>query len=156
VGSRCPVGTEDGSTVGGYCPAQRDDRESRDRASSNGGEALGGAGGRFGYDTHMAAVVTKQEILRRVQTRREAIRSLGVERLGLFGSFVRGGARPAERCRSPRAIPAEEKTFDNFMELAFLLEDLLQRRVELVTTEGLSPYLGPHILEEVQDVALDA
>ena len=50
----------------------------------------------------------------------------------------------------------EDKSFDRFMALAFLLENLLQRRVELVTTEGLSPYLGPRILDEVQDVALDS
>ena len=101
----------------------------------------------------MAAVATKQEILRRVQTRREAIRSLGVERLGLFGSFVRGEQSPQSDVDLLVRFRPEEKTFDNFMELAFLLEDLLQRRVELVTTEGLSPYLGPHILEEVQDVS---
>jgi len=103
----------------------------------------------------MAAVATKQEIFCRVQAHREAIRSLGVERLGLFGSFVRGEQGSQSDVDLLVRFRPEEKTFDNFMELAFLLEDLLQRRVELVTTEGLSPYLGPHILEEVQDVALD-
>lgn len=104
----------------------------------------------------MAAVATKQEILRRIHNHREEIRSLGVERLGLFGSFVREEqGLQSDVDLLVRFRPAE-KTFDHFMELAFLLEDLLQRRVELVTTEGLSPYLGPHILEEVQDVALDA
>ena len=33
-----------------------------------------------------------------------------------------------------------------------LLEDLLGRRVDLVTTEALSPYIGPHILAEAADV----
>jgi hypothetical protein len=46
-----------------------------------------------------------------------------------------------------------QKTFDHFMALSFLLEDLLQRRVELVTPEGLSPYIGPYILQEVEYVA---
>jgi predicted nucleotidyltransferase len=40
--------------------------------------------------------------------------------------------------------------------LSFLLEDLLGRRIELVTTESLSPYLRPHVLDEVEDVALAA
>jgi len=44
------------------------------------------------------------------------------------------------------------KSFDAFMELAFLLEELTGRRVELVTTESLSPYIGPHILREAVDV----
>jgi predicted nucleotidyltransferase len=44
----------------------------------------------------------------------------------------------------------DRKTFDNFIQLSFLLEDLFQRRVELVTIESLSPYIGPHILSEVE------
>ena len=47
-------------------------------------------------------------------------------------------------------------SFDNFMELAFLLEDLLGRKVELVTYESLSPYIGTHILREVQRVSVAA
>jgi predicted nucleotidyltransferase len=48
------------------------------------------------------------------------------------------------------------KTFDNFMKLTFLLEDLLHHRVELVTAESLSPYIGPYILEEVEYAPLAA
>ena len=102
------------------------------------------------------AVATKQELLREIRTQREKIRSLGVEKLGLFGSFAREEQGPKSDVDLLVRFRPEEKTFDNLMELGFLLEDLLQRRVELVTTEGLSPYLGPHILKEVQDVALDA
>jgi predicted nucleotidyltransferase len=40
------------------------------------------------------------------------------------------------------------------MAVAILLEKLLQRRVELVTRESLSPQIGPRILTEVQDVPL--
>lgn len=47
-------------------------------------------------------------------------------------------------------------TFDNFMEVSFLLEDLLGRKVELVTPESLSPYIGPHILREVESVDIAA
>jgi predicted nucleotidyltransferase len=104
----------------------------------------------------MAAVADRQDILRRIQGHGEAIRALGVERLGLFGSFVRGEQGPRSDVDLLVRFRPEAKTFDNFMELAFLLEDLLQRKVELVTTESLSPYLGPHILDEAQDVALDS
>ena len=48
-----------------------------------------------------------------------------------------------------------QKSFDNFIGLAELLEELLHRRVELVTREGLSPYIGPRILADVEDVPLD-
>jgi predicted nucleotidyltransferase len=46
----------------------------------------------------------------------------------------------------------ERKTFDNFMALCFFLEDLLGRPVEIVTTEALSPFIGPRILDEAVDV----
>jgi predicted nucleotidyltransferase len=49
-----------------------------------------------------------------------------------------------------------QKTFDNFMRLVFLLEDLLQRPVEVVTAESLSPYLRPYIMKEVEYVPLAA
>jgi predicted nucleotidyltransferase len=41
------------------------------------------------------------------------------------------------------------------MDLAFFLEDIFGRSVDLVTVEALSPYIGPHILEEVEYVAID-
>jgi uncharacterized protein len=104
----------------------------------------------------MAAVETRQEILERLRQHRERIRSLGVERLGLFGSFLRDEQKAGSDVDLLVRFNPAAKSFDRFMALAFLLEDLLQRRVELVTTEGLSPYLGPRILDEVQDVALDS
>jgi predicted nucleotidyltransferase len=44
------------------------------------------------------------------------------------------------------------KTYDNFLDLAELLEKILQRPVELITRESLSPYIGPRILQEAEDV----
>jgi uncharacterized protein len=104
----------------------------------------------------MSAVATRQEILERLQPHKDRIRSLGVERLGLFGSFARGQQGQKSDVDLLVRFRPGEKNFDRFMDLALFLEDLLQRRVELVTTEGLSPYLGPRILSEVQDVSLDS
>jgi len=42
------------------------------------------------------------------------------------------------------------------MEVAYLLEALLGRKVELVTLEALSPHIGPHILREVKRVPIAA
>ena len=50
----------------------------------------------------------------------------------------------------------EKHTFDNFMDVSFLLEDILGRKVEVVTPEGLSPYIGPHILKEIERVPVAA
>jgi uncharacterized protein len=98
-------------------------------------------------------IQTKQDLLRMLTDHHPQIKALGVRRLGLFGSFVRDN--PHEMSDVDLLVEFEpgQKTFDHFMRLSFLLEDLLQRRIELVTPEGLSPYIGPYILQEVEYVA---
>ena len=90
-------------------------------------------------------VQTKEHILSLLQGHREPIRNFGVRRLGLFGSF----ARQQQGAESDVDLLVEfepgSKTFDAFMQLAFFLEELFERRVELVTPESLSPYIGPRI-----------
>ena len=99
---------------------------------------------------------TKQDILAVLYENRALLRSLGVRRLGLFGSFVRGEQRVDSDVDFLVEFEPDQKTFDHFMNLVVLLEDLLHRRIELVTTEALSPYIGPHIMGEVEYAALAA
>jgi uncharacterized protein len=97
-------------------------------------------------------VQTKEHILALLRDQQARISALGVKRLGLFGSFVRGQQNTDSDVDVLVEFAPECKTFDNFMQLAFFLEALFDRRVELVTPESLSPYLGPHILHEVEYV----
>ncbi|MFH1116095.1 MAG: nucleotidyltransferase family protein [Pseudomonadota bacterium] len=101
----------------------------------------------------MGTVSTEIGILSLIREREEQIRSFGVKRLGLFGSFVRGQQTEGSDVDLLVEFETGRKTFDAFIQLAFLLEDLLGRRVELVTTESLSPHIGPHILKEVKYVS---
>ena len=80
------------------------------------------------------------------------IRSLGVRRLALFGSFARNEAGAESDVDLLVEFVAGQKSFDRVLALSDLLEELLGRPVELVTTEALSPYIGPHILSEAADV----
>ena len=91
-------------------------------------------------------LATKQDILAILQENRTQLRSLGVRRLGLFGSFVRGEQRVDSDIDFLVEFEPDRKTFDHFMNLAVLLEDLVHRRIELVTTAALSPDMGPHIM----------
>lgn len=77
---------------------------------------------------------------------------LGVARLGLFGSVVRGEAGPGSDLDLLVEFAPGQKGFAAFMELAFWLEDALQHPVELVTSESLSPYLAPSILSTLEVV----
>lgn len=95
------------------------------------------------------AAYTKHDIVERLLQNQASINVLEVEKLGLFGSFVRGDQGTKSDVDLLVKFVPGEKNFDNFMELSFLLERLLQRRVELVTVDSLSSYIGPRILEEV-------
>ncbi|HEV3216449.1 MAG TPA: nucleotidyltransferase domain-containing protein [Vicinamibacterales bacterium] len=70
---------------------------------------------------------------------RARLRSLGVQEIGLFGSFVRGEQHSDSDVDLIVKFDLAQKTFDNFM---------------LVAT--LSPYIGPHILREAEYVDLAA
>ncbi len=101
-------------------------------------------------------MIKKKEIRDIILAHREEIRSLGVRRVGLFGSFVRNEEGPISDVDILVDFETDKKTFDNFIQLAFFLEDLLGLPVEVVTRESLSPHIGPHILREVEDVPLAA
>lgn len=98
------------------------------------------------------ALLTRDEAIRRLQAAEPEIRSLGVERLALFGSVLRNEARPDSDVDVLVAFARGAKSFDRFLALSDLLEDRLGRRVEVITTEALSPFLGPRILAEAEDV----
>ena len=70
-----------------------------------------------------------------------------VKRIGLFGSFARGDEK--ETSDVDIMVEFDQPTFDNFMKLAFFLEDLLGKKVELVTPDSLSPYIAPYVKDEV-------
>jgi predicted nucleotidyltransferase len=99
-----------------------------------------------------STIRTKQDVLEVLTRHHVQIKALGVKRLGLFGSFVRDAPHDTSDVDLLVEFASGQKTFEHFMALSFLLEELLQRRVELVTPEGLSPYIGPHILQEVEYV----
>jgi len=104
----------------------------------------------------VASIVNKQQLLQRLRASAGPIFACGVKRLELFGSFVRDEGGPESDVDFLVEFQPGQKTYDNFLALSALLEDLLGQPVELVTRESLSPYLGPSILSEAEDVALRA
>ena len=76
----------------------------------------------------------------------------GVRKIGIFGSFARDEATSNSDVDVLVEFDPDRKTFDNFMSLSFFLEDVLQRCVEVVTTNALSPHIGPRILASVEYV----
>lgn len=93
---------------------------------------------------------TPEEVCRTIAGNREALRRLGVKRLGLFGSMARGEAGAASDLDF--VVEFERVSFDAYMDLKEYLETLLGRRVDLVLADGIKPRLRPRILAEAIDV----
>lgn len=98
------------------------------------------------------AVLSRDEAIRRLQQAEPEIRSLGVARLALFGSVLRDQADPHSDVDILVEFAPGTKSFAHLLTLSDLLEERLGQRVEVVTIEALSPFLGPRILAEAQDV----
>jgi len=77
----------------------------------------------------------------------EINRRFGVKRIGIFGSHA--GGEEKETSDVDVLVEFIAPSFDNFMDLAFFLEDLFGREVDLVTTGGLSPHISPFVEREV-------
>ncbi len=81
------------------------------------------------------------------------LKGMGVRRLALFGSCVRGGLRGDSDLDF--LVDLHPKTFDNYMDVKEALESRLGRRVDLVLFSAIKPALRAAILQEAVDVALD-
>jgi len=98
-------------------------------------------------------VDNKASLIQRLAARNAEIKNFGVRSLSVFGSFAKDTNIHADSDVDFLVdFEPEKKTFDNFIELSFYLENLLGRRIELVTPQSLSKYIGPAILKEAESV----
>lgn len=95
--------------------------------------------------------ITKEVVLKEIERSADIIKSYGVRRIGVFGSVVRGTA--GEGSDLDLLVEFSEKTFDNYFGLKFFLEELFERKVDLVIAEVVKPRLKPHIFAEVEYAA---
>jgi predicted nucleotidyltransferase len=100
----------------------------------------------------MTSIQTKEDLFNILLQYKDTFKSYGVNKIGLFGSFVKGSQNAESDVDLLVEFLPDKKNFRNFINLAFFLEDMLNRKVELVTVESLSPYLKPYILQEVEYV----
>ena len=96
----------------------------------------------------------KEQVIDLIKKNNHKIKSFGVSRIGLFGSFVKNEQTTHSDIDLLIEFEKGQKTYDKFIKLAFFLEDLFGRKVDLLTDKSLSPYLGSHIINETEYVAL--
>lgn len=99
-------------------------------------------------------VTNKQQVFDLLTANSDKLKNFGVQRVGLFGSFVSGKINSGSDVDLLVNFDKSQKTFKNFMAAADYAEKLLGRKVDFVTPESLSPYLKPHIDKEIEYVPL--
>jgi predicted nucleotidyltransferase len=89
---------------------------------------------------------TREEVLKLLETNSHAIKTYGVRRLGLFGSWARGEG--TEDSDLDFVVEFEQKSFDAYMDLKIFLEQLFGCQVDLVLENTIKPRLRRTILSE--------
>ena len=95
-------------------------------------------------------MITKEQIVNTITSTKPELQRFGIRNIGLFGSYVRGEQTKTSDIDILIDFEPEKENYDNFMAVYDIIERLfLKERVEIVTKNGLSPYIGPGILNEV-------
>jgi len=72
-----------------------------------------------------------------------------IKEIGVFGSYVRGEQKADSDIDILVEFETGYKTFDNYMELKFLLEDVLKSEIDLVIKTTVRDEIKQNILSEV-------
>ncbi len=95
-------------------------------------------------------MLSSDKILAVISENKQAMYRFGVKRIGLFGSYVRSEETSSSDVDILVEFAEGQKSFDNYMGLKFFLEEIFERKVDLVTIEGVKPELAPNILGSVK------
>ncbi|OGN91224.1 MAG: hypothetical protein A2Y88_03230 [Chloroflexi bacterium RBG_13_48_10] len=90
---------------------------------------------------------TSTLILQILEQNWDVLKSFGVQRIGLFGSYTRG--TPGIESDMDFLVHMDHPTFDSYMDLKIFLEDLFRCEIDLVLEETIKSRLRSYILEEV-------
>jgi predicted nucleotidyltransferase len=96
--------------------------------------------------TALEESMDREQVIQLLATQRPQIDRLGVRSLSLFGSMARGENRPESD--ADFLVEFEGRaTSDCYMDLKFLLEDLLGMRADLVTHKARRPEMRSTVEE---------
>ncbi|MBI3444025.1 MAG: nucleotidyltransferase family protein [Magnetospirillum sp.] len=92
---------------------------------------------------------SRDEVVSRLQARPDIMERFGVRALSLFGSVVRDEARPTSDIDlMVDFLPGQPGGLFRYVELKHVLEGLLGRPVDLITSGNIKPRLKKRILAE--------
>ena len=93
------------------------------------------------------ATTNRDDVIKILKSKRTAYKKYGVKSLALFGSAARNRLR--KRSDVDILVQFNRPTWANYIGLKFYLEDLLGRKVDLVTPNGLKPAVRPSVEKDL-------
>ena len=95
-------------------------------------------------------MTTKENIIQILKHSKSNLSKLGIRNIGFFGSYLRNEQSDKSDIDLLIDFNPGMKTFDNYMAICDEVEQLFKNeKIEIVTVNGLSKYIGPKILNEV-------
>jgi len=100
-------------------------------------------------------MLTKQDIFKTIIDNKETIKSFGVTEIGLFGSYVRNEQTEDSDIDILIDYNIKEINYKKYFLFHEFMENLFKnQKIEIVSKNGLSPFIGPHILKSVNYVQI--
>jgi len=98
-------------------------------------------------------MVTLEHIKKGLYDEKEFFSSLGIEKVGIFGSYIRGEAKPHSDIDILIDVaPDSSLTLFSLIDLEQRLSEKLKTKTDLVIRSDLKPNIGERILSEVEYV----
>lgn len=89
-----------------------------------------------------------------INDHKDELRAFGIRRVGIFGSTALGTATPKSDIDLLLDFDPQKKTYRNFLGGTTLLESILDRPVDPVTPQALSPHIKPSVERTVTYVQI--
>ena len=96
--------------------------------------------------------INKNTVFKILRENKDKISNCGIKKIGLFGSYVRGEQKKESDIDFLVEFYKGKKNYRNFIAISELMEKLFNKKIDIVTKESLSPYIGPYIKKEVEYV----
>jgi len=98
-------------------------------------------------------MTTKENIIATLKSHKSELSKFGVLNVGLFGSYLRNEQTNNSDIDLLIDFEPDKENFDNYMAVYDIFENVFKnQKVEVVTKNGLSKYIGPKILKDVMYV----
>jgi predicted nucleotidyltransferase len=98
-------------------------------------------------------MTTKDYILSTIRSHKSEFSRYGIQHIGLFGSYARDEQSDTSDIDILIDFNPDQENFNYYMAAYDLFERLFKdEKIEIVTKNGLSPYIGSKILKEVMYV----